>query len=210
MENCAYKCTIVWDRYSSSGNSERVPNHFDICSRLGNLSIEMVGSIVFCVIFFTCTCASEKYYTIHLFPGGIVPEATIKTNLINAYNRFLRGKKISFNLGGVRIIDRGLVSSEQISALKISTSGEAGCTPWHMDQLEDGTDNYILTDNNPCNATTVVKQARAYLQRNRRNSGASIVPVGMGNEISSQWLKQTCGPCSTSIGCISGWNWFRI
>ena len=169
---------------------------------MGYLCIQVVG-LLFIV-------ASEAATTIHLFPAGIVSEATIKGNLINAYNRFLRGKKISFYLNGEKLIDQSTVTTDQINALNLSQSPPLSCSHWYMNQLEDDADNYILTDHNPCNGTQTVQEARQFLARNRFKKGSSIVPIGMGNQINSQWLKQTCGPCTPPLGCVRGWNWFRL
>src|SRR6188768_2406012 len=109
---------------------------------------------------------------------------------MNAYNRYLRGRRISFYLDNVLILDHvQLPSTDDINRLNLRRERTGNCVTWHMNQLEDNAINYILTDLNPCNGTSVVKEAREFLRRNGRRSDASIVPVGMGNEIHSDWLK---------------------
>lgn len=150
---------------------------------------------------------------IHLFPGGVVAESTIKSSLLNAFNRYFRGKKtarISFFLGSTRIIDHQLPNQEFVDKIGNLTffKKRQSCSQWFMDQLESGADNYILTDLNPCDPEETVNKARRFVSKNRRTS--SIYPIGMGNQIHSEWLQKTCGPCSSSIGCLKGFNWFRV
>ncbi len=169
------------------------------------------------IVYIVSGNAINQQTTIHLFPAGVVSEETIKTNLRNAYNRYFRGRRVgrlSFYVDNVRILEHVQLPSasiiEAIDKLNLKREKSGDCVAWHLDQLEDNASNYILSDLNPCNGTGVVKQARAYLQRNGRRSDASIVPIGMGNSIHSDWLKQTCGPCSAPLGCVRGWNWFRV
>jgi len=182
---------------------------------MGHLCMQLVGILLIC---FATSGKANQQTTIHLFQGGVVPVETIKTNLRNAYTRYFKSRRIgrlSFYLDNVLIIDHVQLPSasigDAIDKLTLKEGGRTGdCAVWYMDQLEDNASNYILSDLNPCNGTTVVKLARQFLQKNGRRSDAAIIPIGMGNSIHSNWLKQTCGPCSAPLGCVRGWNWFRV
>ncbi len=176
---------------------------------MGYLGVQVVVGLLLVVSSF------GKKTTIHLFPGGVVSEETIKTNLLNAYNRFFRVRQsgvLSFYLDNELVLDHIQLPSasieDKINGLDLHRERSGDCTSWHMNNLEVDAGNYILSDLNPCNGTEVIKQAQTFLRTNRRTS--FIVPIGMGNSIHSEWLKQTCGPCTAPLGCYRGWNWFRI
>ena len=215
LASFVYKCTFLRvgnHHYRSTCRSETerdsVSNNFNICFGMGYLCLQVVGLLL-------VGCCFGKKTTIHLFPGGVVSEEIIKTNLLNAYNRFFRARQagvLSFYLDGVLVLDHIRLPSasieDEIRGLNLRREKSGDCTNWYMDHLEADAGNYILSDLNPCNGTDIVTQAQTFLRTNRRTS--FIVPIGMGNSIHSEWLKQTCGPCSAPLGCYRGWNWFRI
>ena len=167
----------------------------------------------FSVLWVCVILARAKITHIHLLPGGVISEELIKSNLINAYRRFLSsrsGTKIALLLDGELVIplqnpNDSIIHHINDLDLKRPT---ADCVNWHIDKMVPESDNYIVTDLNPCNGTQVVSGAKHFVRTHERTS--SIVTIGMGNKIHSDWLKQVCGPCGGTFGCMRGWNWFRV
>lgn len=76
------------------------------------------------------------------------------------------------------------------------------CVNWKLEKLVNNT--YLLTDLNPCEPIETVKKAKKFIK-----SGHEITSIGMGNQINSKWLQETCGPCGI-FGCIQGINYFNV
>lgn len=165
------------------------------------MGFEKVG--LFLVGILSCFAAQNPPLNIALFPGGVIPEATIKTNLINAYYRFLRNRPFVLMVDGIPVIntkyDRNIV--EKINSLNLKRERQS-CVNWFINLLNS--DTYLITDLNPCNAVETVKKAQEFIK-----SGHEITTIGMGNAIDSEWLEKACGPCG-KLGCIKGWNFISV
>lgn len=154
-------------------------------------------------IFCICVVNAENHLDIALFPGGVISEEKIKSNLINAYHRFLRNRSFVLIVDGVPRInsktDWNIV--EKINSLDLKRERKS-CVNWNMDLLIYNA--YIITDLNPCNPYETIKKAQDFIK-----AGHEITTIGMGNAIELEWLEKTCGPCG-SFGCIKGWNFISV
>lgn len=145
---------------------------------------------------------------IYLISGGIVPEQTVKTNLVNAYYRYLRntGDNIVYYVNGILVLNATRSHDtttilNAINATNLSNVTKKNCVDWSLQTLNHVHDAkiYIVTDQSPC----VFKP----LASGRGNTVASI---GMGPGIAARYLEESCGPCSPFFGCLRGWNWFIL
>ncbi len=146
---------------------------------------------------------------IHLLSSGAVPEKTVKSNLVNAYRRFLKSSHelLSLRLNGILKIGPIRAGSESeivnsINALQLGTLDPSeSCIDWHLDALVPGSKVYIVVDRDPCNSTDVIRDAGKFV--------GGIVSIGIGSSIDDYWLRKSCGPCSR-FGCMQGFDWFKI
>lgn len=163
------------------------------------MGIKTIGLLLGILI---CINATQYPLNIALFPGGVVSEEKIKTNLINAYYRFLRNRPFVLIVDGITRINSKFDNViEKINSLDLKKERKS-CVDWKIDLLNS--DSYILTDLNPCNPYETIKKAQAFIK-----SGHEITTIGMGNGIDIEWLEKTCGPCG-SFGCIRGWNFISV
>ncbi len=144
---------------------------------------------------------------IHLLSSGAISEDVVKSNLVNAYRRYLKTSRepLSLRLNGELKIGPIAANSEQsivasINSLQLGDSG-GSCIDWFINKLVKGSKVYIVADMNPCNGTQVIEDAHKFVN--------GIISIGMGPAIDSYWLRNTCGPCGR-FGCMSGWDWFKI
>jgi hypothetical protein len=143
---------------------------------------------------------------IFLISGGLVSTETVKTNLVNAYYRYLSnsGDHISYYVNGVKLLNATRASNHAtiLEAINRTEIGQrsGNCVDWKLGVLDGVTNSkvYLVTDQSPCD------QPR-YIGR-----GNTVTSIGMGAGITQRALEQTCGPCSQFFGCVRGWNWFKI
>jgi len=144
---------------------------------------------------------------IYLLSGGVVPETTVKTNLVNAYYRYLRrgGGKLSYYVNGERLLDWTDASNETVVLDTINrrtnlTSVPISCIDWKLDKLANVTNTnvYLVTDQSPCHSVGYI------------GNGNTVTSIGMGSGIHKRYLEKTCGPCSSLWGCIRGLHWFIL
>lgn len=166
------------------------------------MGVKTVGLLLVFLIAFG-NASLNPSLDIALFPGGVISEEKIKSNLINAYHRFLRNRSFVLIVDGVPRInsktDWNIV--EKINSLDLKRERKS-CVHWNMDLLINNA--YIITDLNPCNPYETIKKAQAFIK-----AGHEITTIGMGNAIELEWLEKTCGPCG-SFGCIKGWNFISV
>ena len=134
---------------------------------------------------------------ISLISGGREDPAKVKSNLINAYQRFLTHEQFSFFVNGVFKFKSTDNVIEQINNLNLSRDF-MNCADWKIESLVNN--SYILTDLNPCNPQETVRKAQRFISK-----GHSIVTIGMGKSIEAKWLSKVCGPWG-----IQGLNWFSV
>lgn len=146
--------------------------------------------------------AAQNPLNIALFPGGIITEEKIKSNLINAYYRYLRSRPFVLTVDGIiQINSRTDNVIEKINSLDLKRERKS-CVDWKIETLTSNA--YIVTDLNPCNPYEIIKKTQDFIK-----SGHEITTIGMGNGIELEWLEKTCGPCG-SFGCIKGWNFISV
>jgi hypothetical protein len=142
---------------------------------------------------------------IFLVSGGIVPEQTVKTNLVNAYYRYLRntGDDVVYYVNGNVVLNatKSYDTKHILDAINSTHIPQRsnGCVDWNMHRLSHvrNAKIYLVTDQSPC-----VPQ--------RYVAGNTVTSIGMGQSILPVYLQQSCGPCSPFLGCVKGWNWFTI
>lgn len=144
-------------------------------------------------LFFTVSFAIQ----ISLISGGREDVSKIKTNLINAYKRFLKNEKFTFFVDGVLQFTNHDNVIDKINNLDLSRTFMT-CANWKIETLVNN--SYILSDLNPCNPQETVKKAQEFIRK-----GHVITTIGMGKSISDEWLSKICGPWS-----IRGLNWFSV
>lgn len=144
---------------------------------------------------------------IFLVSGGIVPEQTVKTNLVNAYYRYLRttGDDVVYYVNGNVVMNatKSYDTKRILDAINSTRllSHSDGCVEWNLQRLDHvrNAKIYLVTDQSPC-----------VPQRYVGGRGNVVTSIGMGPNISPVYLQQSCGPCSPFLGCVKGWNWFTI
>ena len=134
---------------------------------------------------------------ISLIPGGHQDPDKIKSNLINAYTRFLRHEDFTFYVDGVKRFKSSDNVIQKITNLNLFRNRTL-CVDWKIESLVENA--YILTDLDPCEPEETVRKAQEFIRKRH-----TITTFGMGSGIKEEWLSRVCGPWK-----IKGLNWFSV
>lgn len=133
-----------------------------------------------------------------LLLGGVVPESTIRSSMINAYRRYGSIHNASLYLGSRLVASR--VTEDILRSMDLSTNQTRECLEWTLPANVRRQQVYVASDRDPCNGREVVEWAQQQ---------EYVVAIGMGRGIQQTWLEQIGGPCGM-FGCVQGVNWVKI
>lgn len=72
------------------------------------------------------------------------------------------------------------------------------------------TSNCAYPEAEPCDDIDTNMRAAVAASLAMQRTGKTVIPVGIGKSIDSGHLKAIAGPCPRVVGCVAGWNFFKI